>query len=120
MRISRNLVRIKRLKIRVCIRRRGVFKTCSLLTGFDDYTLFQTCKDDVLLVDDFHVLDSRLNPSKEGEDDTVQHKVQPWVTRDRDLIRSLGLRQRPFGQEGGGGFPWVLVYIPFNHVGFSP
>ena len=110
MRISRKLERIKRLKMRVCIWRRGLFKTCSLLTGFDDYTLFQPCNDDVLLVDDVHVLDSRLNPSKEGEDDTVQHIVRPWVTRDRDSIWSLGLRRRPFGGGGGCSLGFRLVF----------
>jgi hypothetical protein len=42
-----------------------------VLQGFDDYTLFGPCNDDVLLVDDSHVLDLRSNPLKEREDDIV-------------------------------------------------
>jgi len=36
----------------------------------------------------------------------------------KDLVESLGLRGRPFGQMRV--FPWVLACIPFSQVEFSP
>ena len=89
----------------------NIFFVDRVLQGFDDYTLFRPCNDDVLLVYNFHVLDSRLNPLKKGEDDTVP-MVRPWVTYDGDLFGSLCLRGRPFDQVRI--FPWVLACIPFN------
>jgi hypothetical protein len=76
----------------------NIFFVDRVLQGFDDYKLFRPCNDDVLLVDDFHVLYLRLNLSKEGEDDTVQPIVWPWVTHDEDSVGSLSLRGRPYNQ----------------------
>jgi len=42
----------------------NIFFVDKVLQGFDDYKLFRPCNDDVLLVNDFHVLYLRLSPSK--------------------------------------------------------
>ena len=48
----------------------------------------------------------------------VHPMVWPWVTRDEDLVRNLGLKGRPFNQVRV--FPWILACIPFNYIEFSP